>query len=111
MDKGGVVFQARVEVSDSEGDSLGEEDILGRFKTPRPTFPPPGQGDFTPQKRVGDHSGMPVPLFRITKEDPLQPIEVALRMCVEEHRPIYKSFRGVGVALRTNAVARPPEMV
>lgn len=57
------------------------------------------------------NSYLHAPFFRITEKDPLQPMEAAIRMSAEEHKQMYKSMRGVGEAVRTNTVARYPEIV
>lgn len=49
--------------------------------------------------------------FRISEEEPLAPIEEAVKECIAEHRAMYESIKGVGCIPKTNSVARHLELV
>lgn len=67
--------------------------------------------EFTPKKKPEYDPDLPLPPFRITVEDPLQPIALAMQMWEREHRVMYKSMLVVGVVVTTNIKERHPETV
>lgn len=67
--------------------------------------------EFMPQERPEFNPDLPLPQFRITEEDPLQPLALALQMCPAKQRLIYKFLRGIKGALRTNGVKQFSDMV